>query len=161
MADLAKINKVGGDMPIRRYTSPQLRSSNQLGYINAHTTEKLKKFYILRAQNTRFDICRDGIPKIPPPPRHNRKTRDKTLNKDQTTINAGLINARSAIKNASAIHDIIFEHNLDLLAITETWFSASSPPRLDELVPGGFKILTQDRQENWGCGGTLIYKEYL
>lgn len=56
-----------------------------------------------------------------------------------------MLNCRSAIRHATAILDLIVQKDLDYLALTETWFSASSQPRMDELVPPGYMILSVDR----------------
>ena len=37
------------------------------------------------------------------------------------------INSRSAVNKAALIHDLILHHQIDVLAITETWISADAP----------------------------------
>lgn len=73
-----------------------------------------------------------------------------------TLISAGLINARSAYKHATEVHDVILENGLDILAITETWFIPGCLDNLDELLPNGFKILTKSRPKKRGGGSINI-----
>jgi len=47
------------------------------------------------------------------------------LNSSQCSF--GLMNARSAVKKAALIHDVIADYRLDLTAITETWIPSDAP----------------------------------
>ena len=44
-----------------------------------------------------------------------------------STINMGLVNARSEVNKSALIHDMINENRLDLLAVTDTWVYEDSP----------------------------------
>lgn len=50
---------------------------------------------------------------------------------------------------------------MDYLAIAETWFSESCPPRLDELVLSGYKLLSVDRPHTQGEVVTIIFRDHL
>jgi len=67
----------------------------------------------------------------------------------------GLINAWSIVNKTALIHDAIADHNLDLLAVTETFVYENSPDvhKLDA-APSGYSILHQHRLQKSGPGST-------
>lgn len=157
-AALVGVGKSGP--PIRRYSSWQLRKLNQPGMVDERSLAKIESNSLLR-KNILVNPSVGTIPSTPPLLARRSGIFIKPNVRSVNTLNAGLINARSAIKNAAAIHDLIFEQDLDMLALTETWFSAASPPRLDELVPDGYKIISLDRQSRRGGGVALIFRKHL
>jgi len=86
---------------------------------------------------------------------------------NSSTVNMGLINARSMVNKSALIHDIIEDHHLDLLAITETWVYEDSPDVLKkEAAPPGYSIIHAHRstsigegKKKHGGGVALIHRE--
>ena len=81
----------------------------------------------------------------------------------------GLINARSAKQcdktadKPSELHDLIVDHKLDILIITETWFR---PGGLDQcsinaLTPTGYNLQHVPRQHKRGGGLAIVYHSGL
>jgi len=44
-----------------------------------------------------------------------------------SSVNFGLLNARSVVSKAAHIHDVISDLHLDVLAVTETWVTNDAP----------------------------------
>jgi hypothetical protein len=44
-----------------------------------------------------------------------------------TMISLGLLNARSAVRKASLIHDVVADHRTDIAVITESWITSDAP----------------------------------
>ena len=80
-----------------------------------------------------------------------------------TQLNFGLINARSAVKKASLIHDVIADYRLDLLVITETWIPSDAPNAVKlDTAPSGYRIVHAHRgtaAEGRGGGIAVVYRE--
>ena len=58
----------------------------------------------------------------------------------------GVLNARSAVNKAALLHDVIADHQLDILAITETWMRADDPPAVQlDIAPVGYSVCHQYR----------------
>jgi len=53
-------------------------------------------------------------------------------------MSLGLLDVCSAVRKAALIHDVIAEHHLDILAMTETWISSDAPNavKFDVALPG-------------------------
>jgi len=80
----------------------------------------------------------------------------------QKTINLGLLNARSAVKKASLIHDVITDHRLDIAVITESWIT-SDAPKLD-IAPAGYRVVHGHRGtslDGRGGGIAVIYRDTI
>jgi hypothetical protein len=83
------------------------------------------------------------------------------------TLNMGLINARSMVNKSALIHDVISEHRLDLLAVTETWVYDDSPNvHKREAAPPGYTVVHAHRdshskggKKQRGGGVALIHRE--
>jgi len=53
----------------------------------------------------------------------------------------GLLNARSMVNKGSLVQDIIASHNLDVLAVTETWITRDDPEAVKlDAVPADYVI---------------------
>jgi len=97
-----------------------------------------------------------GIEKNPGPARTNT-----------STVNMGLINARSIVNKSALIHDVIKDNKLDILAVTETWVYEDSPKvHKREAAPPGYSILHAHRnvspvggKKQHGGGVVLIHRE--
>ena len=79
-------------------------------------------------------------------------------------LNAALINARSICNKAIQISDFIFEHNIDILCITETWLKSNCSDNLvlSELLPPGYDVLHIPRPCGRRGGGVgLVFKSTL
>ena len=73
-------------------------------------------------------------------------------------IMLGVLNAQPARNKVDRIHDVIIEHDIDILALTETWLT---PARKDEflvksLAISGYKLYSVTRKGNKGYGGVQI-----
>lgn len=80
-------------------------------------------------------------------------------------LKMGLVNARSIVNKAALIHDVIADHGIDLLAITETWVYDDSPDvHKYEAAPVGFSIVHAHRrprpgaERGHGGGVALIHR---
>ena len=81
-------------------------------------------------------------------------------------VSCGLLNAQSARRQdryadkPADIHDLILDHDLDLIVITETWFKDSHDQvAMGDMVPNGFKIQQTSRSIRRGGGVALIHKD--
>ena len=74
----------------------------------------------------------------------------------------GLLNSRSARSNADLVKDHLLDYDLDMLALTETWFK---PGELDPLaasaIPPGYKLHHVPRKNRRGGGVALFFKSLL
>jgi len=75
----------------------------------------------------------------------------------------GLLNARSARQKAALIHDVIADHRLDVLALTETWIPSDAPNAIKlDIAPPGYSVLHRHRGPSTGrCGGgvAIVYSD--
>ena len=73
----------------------------------------------------------------------------------------GSLNCRSAANRAAAIHTIIHDHQLDVLALQETWIQPDSlPALLSGIAPVGCSVLHDHREPRPGgtsCDGGLAF----
>jgi hypothetical protein len=81
----------------------------------------------------------------------------------QQTAVLGLVNARSIANKTEAINDHITEHNLDILAVTETWLSHGSKHDLElsSICPSGYSITHSPRVGRRGGGLAVIYRDSI
>ena len=64
-------------------------------------------------------------------------------------VRFGSLNVRSAIHKAAAIHSLIADEQLQILALNETWASLDDPPAiLQDIAPAGFQILHTPRPQS-------------
>jgi len=79
------------------------------------------------------------------------------------TLKLGVFNVQSAVRKASLLHDVIADHRIDLLVVSETWMKASHPPAVtQDIAPAGFQVLHRFRQDDAGGGGVaLVYRDNL
>jgi len=75
------------------------------------------------------------------------------------------MNARSAVKKAALIHDVIADYRLDLTAITETWIPSDAPNAVSlDIAPSGYRVCHAHRgstKDKHGGGIAIIYRESL
>ena len=73
------------------------------------------------------------------------------------------INTRSVKNKATSVADLAISHNIDVLALTETWLGSDIDKQVvSQLVPIGYKIHAVSRcKEKRGGGVALMYKAGL
>jgi len=75
----------------------------------------------------------------------------------------GLLNARSARQKAALIHDVIADHQLDVLALTETWIPSDAPDAVKlDVAPPGYSVVHRHRgssAERRGGGVDVIHRD--
>jgi len=78
-----------------------------------------------------------------------------------SSIRLGLLNARSVVHKAAALHDMIHDNNLDIAVITETWIPADAPDavKLDVALPGYVVCHEVRHTQRRGGGIAVICRE--
>ena len=73
-----------------------------------------------------------------------------------------LINPWSICNKADIINDFIIEHDIDLLAVTETWLTGTmnDEPIISALLPSGYAIMHAPRGSRGG-GVAVVYRQSL
>ena len=67
-----------------------------------------------------------------------------------SAISFGLLNARSAVNKAALIHDVMSDHHLDMVAVTETWMMSDDPDAVKlDIAPDGYRV-------SHACRGSLV-----
>ena len=78
-------------------------------------------------------------------------------------LSLGLLNVRSARHKAAVIHDVIDDHRLDVLAMTETWIPSDAPDAVKlDVAPPGYNVVHRHRgssADKRGGGVALIHRE--
>ena len=63
----------------------------------------------------------------------------------------GCYNVRSAVNKAASLHDIINDHGLNILALSETWITDDAPPAIaQDIAPNGFGVIYAHRRRSAG-----------
>ena len=63
----------------------------------------------------------------------------------------GCYNVRSAVNKAASLHDIINDHGLNILALSETWITDDAPPAIaQDIAPNGFGVIHAHRRRSAG-----------
>ena len=63
----------------------------------------------------------------------------------------GCLNVCFVVNKSAETHSIIADHNLDLLAVTETWIMSDAPPAVKaDIAPSGYAILHVHRESEQG-----------
>ena len=64
----------------------------------------------------------------------------------RSTTSLGVLNARSARHKAALIHDVIADHRLDVLALTDTWIPSDAPDAVKlDVAPPGYSVVHHHR----------------
>ncbi len=79
-------------------------------------------------------------------------TRPKVSNSDKYT-NLTLLNVRSVAGKCVSLSEYIADHDVGIMALTETWLKSVDDPLLNDLVPEGFKFLGAPRPTSKGSRG--------
>ena len=62
-------------------------------------------------------------------------------------FNLAILNSRSVCNKAAIIRDIIADHSIQILAISETWINKDDPDAIKmAAVPQGYAVLHEPRQ---------------
>ena len=70
------------------------------------------------------------------------------------------LNCRSLHNKVASLRDMIVTHDVDILALTETWLGTSTDAQaLHELLPAGYGICHAPRKNRRGGGVAVIYKD--
>lgn len=71
-----------------------------------------------------------------------------------------LLNSRSIRNKTLLIKDFVVDHNIDLLALTETWLRQGDEDQtvVNEICPSGYNLLHVPRVSRAGGGVALMYK---
>lgn len=85
---------------------------------------------------------------------------------NDNNMKIGLFNIRSAGKKAPMVHDMINTEKLDMLFLTETWYSADLPPAVVDDVPAGYNAIhvlrgDADKSKKKGGGVSIIHRSHL
>uniref|UniRef100_A0A8C6LBK5 Reverse transcriptase domain-containing protein n=1 Tax=Nothobranchius furzeri TaxID=105023 RepID=A0A8C6LBK5_NOTFU len=75
------------------------------------------------------------------------------------TVNFGLLNVRSLTNKGQLIQDLITDHKLDFIGLTETWQQLNDFSQLNASAPPGFVYLSYPRGSGRGGGLALLYRE--
>jgi len=79
-------------------------------------------------------------------------------------LSLGVLNVRSARRKAALIHDVIDDHRLDELALTETWIPSDAPDAVKlDVCPPGYQVLHHHRgtSDQRGGGVALVYRNTI
>jgi len=72
-------------------------------------------------------------------------------------LKLGVFNVHSAVHKAPLIHDVIADHHIDLLVVTETWMKSSDPPAIvNDIAPNGFYAIHRFRENDADAGGVAL-----
>jgi len=74
------------------------------------------------------------------------------------TMMIGWLNVQSLTNKAVAVNTVIADHSLDILALTETWHSASDDVRLRLVTPADYAVVDTARSSGRGGGVAIIYR---
>ena len=83
------------------------------------------------------------------------------------TLSVGSLNCRSAAKKSAVIHELIHDTQLDVLFLSETWFTSDTPKSIMlDVAPDGFSSLHVVRQLGDGTpsrGGGLaaVFRDHI
>jgi len=77
-------------------------------------------------------------------------------------MTSGLLNVRSAVNKAALIHDVVADHQLDLLVLTETWIASDAPNAIKlDVAPPGYAVVHRHRgssADRRGGGLAVIHR---
>ena len=130
-------------IPLVFFIKPSTVSTNHL---------TLKQFSLV----TRLLLILSGNVSVNPGPATSTKLFFSHINtRSCTTVTDNL-------DKPTVLQEFISDHNIDALALTETWLSPDTPtPILNSLTPPGYELLHSPRTDRRGGGLALIYRSSL
>ena len=72
-----------------------------------------------------------------------------------------LWNAQSIRNKSASFTDYICDKNIDMIALTETWFTDYDAAAKAECIPDGYKLSDQSRSGRRGGGTALVYRSSI
>ena len=89
------------------------------------------------------------------------KKRDvDSLSERHHHLTVGLFNARSICNKVTSVWDLITEHEIDILCVTETWLHMNDRAKAGKIHEIGFNIYSKPRAGRGG-GSAFIFKPCL
>lgn len=79
----------------------------------------------------------------------------------KTVFKFCLLNAHSAVNKSAILNDYLSFQNIDLAAITETWFTSNDSAVKTACIPDGFKILDFARTSRCGGGIAIAFRDSI
>ena len=70
-------------------------------------------------------------------------------------------NVRSARNKTSQIANYIIDHDIDIMALTESWLSTDDLVHISDMTPSGYSLVQKPRTDRPGGGIALIFKTHL
>jgi len=82
-----------------------------------------------------------------------------------SSVNIGLLNARSAVNKTDDIHDVIADRQLDITVVTETWIPSDAPNAIQlDIAPANHCVLHSFRgssTDRSGGGIPVLHKQTI
>ena len=104
-----------------------------------------------------------GVESNPGPPSTVNGAAQLTARHNSTSV--GLLNVRSACHKAAVIHDVIADHHLDVLVMTETWIPSDAPNAVKlDVAPSGYNVIHRhcgSSADRRGGGVALVHRDTI
>jgi len=97
-----------------------------------------------------------------PVPRQPHPVLTNDVDDTTNTLTTALLNVRSLLGKSFLVNDLIIQHKLDFLFLTETWLdSMNNAAVLIESAPPNFSFVSENRINKRGGGVAILYKGSL
>ena len=144
------------------YSREQLLSLRATGYaVRRSVPKRLSECQLWLGRRFRFRCTKQHVT---PSPEHKRALFWSQNNGN--FVRAASLNAQSAGNKSAVITDLINEHKLDVIAITEVWHRSSEDVVLQRCIPPGFRCFDAARSSTRadgsvkrGGGVALVYRD--
>ena len=80
---------------------------------------------------------------------------------NQSDLKIGLINIRSLAPKATLVNELITDHQVEILCLTETWLKTDEYIALNESAPPGYSYTHVPRLTGRGGGVAAVYNSNL